>query len=291
MGILLGLLSAFGWGTGDFLTRGVTRQIGALRTAIYVQGFGFVAVGLLALLMGAFANLGAYPASAWAAGVIGGTIGIFASFSIFNAFEHGVLMIVSPIAASYGAITVLLSLLSGETLSPARSLGVAICILGVILASIERAPGQTREVATLSSYRLPPGVGFAILAAVLFGLNFWILGFYVVPALGPVLPVVLTRALGIVVMLGVALLRRRSAAPPPRRAAFTVLIIALLDTMAFAAYNVGSEAEQVAVVAVLSSLFAAVTVLLAWIFLRERIRWGQWLGLAFILAGIVLVSL
>jgi uncharacterized membrane protein len=32
-------------------------------------------------------------------------------------------------------------------------------------------------------------------------------------------------------------------------------------------------------------------VLLAWIFLRERIRPGQWLGIALILAGILLVSL
>jgi uncharacterized membrane protein len=30
---------------------------------------------------------------------------------------------------------------------------------------------------------------------------------------------------------------------------------------------------------------------LAWIFLRERIRPGQWLGIALILAGILLVSL
>jgi drug/metabolite transporter (DMT)-like permease len=291
MGILLGLLAAFGWGTGDFLTRGVTRQIGALRTVIYVQFFGLLAVGSLALVSGALADLGRYPGSAWLAGVIGGLIGIFASLSIFIAFERGVLMIVSPIAASYGAITVLLSLLSGETLSPTRSLGVAICVLGVILASIERSPGEAREVATLAHYRLPPGVGWAMLAAVLFGVNFWILGFYVVPALGPMVPVVLTRVLGSVVMLGLALITRRSAGPPPRRAALTIALIALLDTVAFAAYNVGSTTEQIAVVAVLSSLFAAVTVVLAAIFLRERIRWGQWLGLGLILAGIVLVSL
>jgi drug/metabolite transporter (DMT)-like permease len=258
---------------------------------IYVQFFGLLAVGSLALLTGALANLGSFPISSWLAGVLGGLIGIFASLSIFIAFERGVLMIVSPIAASYGAITVLLSLLSGETLSPSRSLGVAVCVLGVILASIERTPGQTREVATLARYRLPPGVGFAMLAAVLFGVNFWILGFYVVPALGPMVPVVLTRALGSVVMVGLALLTRRSAGPPTRRAAFTILVIALLDTVAFAAYNVGSTTEQIAVVAVLSSLFAAVTVLLAAIFLHERIRWGQWLGLGLILVGIVLVSL
>ncbi len=290
MGILLGLLAAFGWGTGDFITRGVTRQIGALRTIIYVQLFGLISVIGLALLLGEFGRVASISVEGWLVGIVGGLIGVFASFTLFNAFERGVLMIVSPIASTYGAITVLLSLLSGETLSGTRALGIACSILGVILASIEITPDTNRRMMTMRSYRLPPGIGFAIAAAVLFGVNFWLLGFYVVPALGPVLPVVVTRVLGVVAMLGVALIGRRSAAPPARRAALLIVAIALLDTLAFAANNLGMETEQIAVVAVLSSMFAAVTVLLAWIFLHERIRWGQWLGLALILVGILLVS-
>lgn len=291
MGVLLGLLAAVGWGTGDFITRSVTRQIGALRTIIYVQLFGLIAVTLLALVMGEFARAASIPAEGWLIGIIGGTVGVFASFTLFNAFEHGVLMIVSPIASSYGAITVLLSLLSGETLSATRALGVALSILGVILASIELTPGAERRVAMLGRYQLPPGVALAMIAAVLFGINFWLLGFYVVPALGPVLPVWVTRALGVMIMFGVALVSRQSSAAPARRAALLIVTISLLDTLAFAANNVGMQSEQVSVVAVLSSMFAAVTVVLAAIFLHERIRWGQWLGLALILAGILLVSL
>ena len=290
MGILLGLLAALGWGTGDFITRGVTRQIGALRTIIYVQLFGLLAVTLLALVMGQFGRATSIPPEGWLVGLVGGVIGVFASFTLFNAFQHGVLMIVSPIASSYGAITVLLSLLSGETLSATRALGVALSILGVILASIELTPGAERQIATINRYRLPPGVGMAIGAAILFGINFWLLGFYVVPALGPALPVVVTRAVGVVVMFSIALITRESAAPPARRAGLLIVVIALLDTLAFAANNLGMESEQVSIVAVLSSMFAAVTVLLAWIFLHERIRWGQWLGLGLILTGILLVS-
>lgn len=290
MGILLGLLAALGWGTGDFITRGVTRQIGALRTIIYVQLFGLLAVTLLALVMGQFGRATSIPPEGWLVGLVGGVIGVFASFTLFNAFQHGVLMIVSPIASSYGAITVLLSLLSGETLSATRALGVALSILGVILASIELTPGAERQIATINRYRLPPGVGMAIGAAILFGINFWLLGFYVVPALGPALPVVVTRAVGVVVMFSIALITRKSAAPPARRAGLLIVVIALLDTLAFAANNLGMESEQVSIVAVLSSMFAAVTVLLAWIFLHERIRWGQWLGLGLILTGILLVS-
>jgi drug/metabolite transporter (DMT)-like permease len=35
---------------------------------------------------------------------------------------------------------------------------------------------------------------------------------------------------------------------------------------------------------------STVTVLLAWMFLRERLQWSQWLGVGIIFIGIVLVN-
>ena len=69
-----------------------------------------------------------------------------------------------------------------------------------------------------------------------------------------------------------------------------VVGVALLDTAANIAYNLGITISLTAVVSVISSLFSAVTVLLAWIFLRERLARWQWAGVAAILVGIVLVS-
>jgi uncharacterized membrane protein len=65
----------------------------------------------------------------------------------------------------------------------------------------------------------------------------------------------------------------------------------ILDTSAFLATNAGLQTGQVSVVSVLASLYGAVTVLLAWIFLRERLEISQWFGIAMIFVGIVLVSL
>jgi uncharacterized membrane protein len=50
------------------------------------------------------------------------------------------------------------------------------------------------------------------------------------------------------------------------------------------------QLEQVSVVTVLASLYVAVTVFLAAVFLRERITLPQWCGIAAIFAGIVLIS-
>ena len=48
--------------------------------------------------------------------------------------------------------------------------------------------------------------------------------------------------------------------------------------------------EQISIVTVLSSLYGAVTVLLAAIFLRERIALLQWAGIIAIFVGIVLIG-
>jgi drug/metabolite transporter (DMT)-like permease len=63
-----------------------------------------------------------------------------------------------------------------------------------------------------------------------------------------------------------------------------------LDTCAFVMSNYGMQIEQVAVVSVLASLYGAVTVALAAIFLREHISRWQWFGIISIFAGIFLIS-
>jgi drug/metabolite transporter (DMT)-like permease len=55
--------------------------------------------------------------------------------------------------------------------------------------------------------------------------------------------------------------------------------------------NLGMQLEQVSVVSVLSSLYGAVTVLLAAVVLREHLRKIQWVGIAGIFIGIALISL
>ena len=70
-----------------------------------------------------------------------------------------------------------------------------------------------------------------------------------------------------------------------------VVPVALLDTAANIAYNIGITTALTSVVVTLSSLFSAVTVLLAWVVLRERLALWQWVGVLTILLGVLLVNL
>jgi drug/metabolite transporter (DMT)-like permease len=77
----------------------------------------------------------------------------------------------------------------------------------------------------------------------------------------------------------------------PRGAArWMVLGMGVFDTGAFILSNLGMKMEQVAVITVLSSLYGAVTVGLAAIFLREHVSRWQWAGIVTIFTGIFLIS-
>ena len=67
--------------------------------------------------------------------------------------------------------------------------------------------------------------------------------------------------------------------------------ISVFDTAAFVFYGLGLVQSQVSVVSVLASLYGAVTVILAFFFLKERLHWNQWLGIGVIFVGVALVSI
>src|SRR5258708_29787506 len=72
----------------------------------------------------------------WAWGILAGSINTFAMLALYRAFEIGKLSLVGPVSASYPALTVILSLLSGERLSAYRSLGIVAAVLvGIFVAS------------------------------------------------------------------------------------------------------------------------------------------------------------
>jgi drug/metabolite transporter (DMT)-like permease len=134
------------------------------------------------------------------------------------------------------------------------------------------------------------GVGWALFSAAGFGVMFWLLGMRVVPLLGSAPSVWLIRLASVVMTAAVVLILRRPFALPGAGANRWVLGVGILDTSAYLLNNYGMQQEQVSVVSVLASLYGAVTVGLASIFLRERISRAQRMGVVSIFAGIFLIS-
>jgi uncharacterized membrane protein len=293
LGILLGLTAALAWGVADFMARFATRRIGTYRTLLYKQLIGFLSLTALIESLGGLHRFAAgTTAPAWAWVILAGLLNTASTLALYRSFEVGVRAIVAPIAGSYPALTVILSLASGETLRPMRGLGIAAVLTGVVLAATSFANNAfDAQAATHHRGHLTRGVPWAIAAAIGYGSLFWLLGFRVMPALGGTVSVWAIRLTTFSTLALVAAPARQSVRPPGGSAWWLVGGIGVIDTAAFIANNTALKTEQVAVASVLASLYGAVTVLLAGIFLRERLERSQWLGIVLIFAGIALVSL
>ena len=302
LAIILGLTGAFSWGAADFAARFASRRVGAYRTLFFMQFFGFLALSVYLKSTGGFSHGIAPGWQPWAMAVAAGLLNMLASLALYHSFEHGTLSIVGPVSSSYPALTVALSFLSGERIHAVRATGLAVTLLGVILAATSFTQAKTASAAENPEHapashpehsraHLSTGVGWAICAALGFGVLFWFLGFHVVPAVGSAVSVWVMR-LTALVALAVASAPTGQTLQLPRGSVWWLLLaVGILDTAAFVANNAGLGTGQVSVVSVLASLYGAITVLLAWIFLRERLERSQWLGIVLIFIGIVLVSL
>jgi uncharacterized membrane protein len=292
--ILLGLSAAFGWGIADFSARSASRRIGAFRTLLVMQFFGFTALTVFLWLTGGFSRRFAPGWQPWAFAVIAGLLNTISGLALYRSFEVGAISIAGPVSSSYPALTVALALLSGERIHALRGAGLALTFIGMIFAALTFAPDELHAIDPQTHHahaHLSKGAALAILAATGYGVMFWWLGFHVVPLIGSGGSVWVIRLTTLSALLLVGLPTRRALPLPRGNLWWMLLVTGLMDTAAFVANNAGLGLGHVAVVAVLASLYGAVTVLLARIFLRERMERSQWLGILLIFAGIVLVSL
>src|SRR5215470_3473197 len=144
-GVVLGIATAVSWGASDFIARFAIKTAGSVRALFGVQFWGAVFLAILLFFTGDWGHLfdgsGWQP---WAWGILAGTINTCAMLALYRAFAVGKLAVVAPISASYPALTVLLSTLSGERFSVYRALGILAAFTGVLLVAAGEAPQRAR---------------------------------------------------------------------------------------------------------------------------------------------------
>jgi drug/metabolite transporter (DMT)-like permease len=289
MGILLGLLTALTWGGADFIARFATHRIGALRSMLYMQLIGFFLLTISLPWLGGWGHLadgsGWQP---WAWGILAGFLNAVSGLALYRAFEIGKMAVVAPLSASYPALTLVLSWMTGERLSTVRIAGIICTLVGVVVvAGGEKTPDENDAEAMRRSGR---GIGLAMFSAVGFALLFWLLGIRVIPRVGAIQTVWVIRLTSTLLTAAAIFMVKQPVSLPRGEVRWMVLSMGALDTSAFVVANLGMKMEQVAVITVLSSLYGAVTVGLAAIFLKEHVSRWQWMGIATIFVGIVLIS-
>jgi drug/metabolite transporter (DMT)-like permease len=276
--VFLALAASVTWGVSDFLGGLTSRQLAVGTVLLFSQVVGFLVLLPIAALH-APPQLDQLSVVYAIGGSLAGLVGVAA---MYRGMVIGTISIVAPISATGAAVPVLFGLLRGERASLAQSLGIALALVGIVLAS--RTPTDSAT----SSSGAARGVGFGLLAALGFG------GFFVLLHEASTRDVlwasVIQRLTGAIVAVAFAAIARPPLAVGWPRVPRLVLIGAL-DAGANVLYALSSTLGLVSLAAVLASLFPVVTVLLARVVLHERLVRLQAFGVVSALAGVVCIAL
>ena len=269
----LSLGAAALWGGGDFAGGIATKRASVFRVVAAAH-----ACGLLFMLLLAWLTHEPVPSHAslqW--GLFAGVAGAFGIAALYQALAIGRMGIVAPVAS---VITAILPVLVGI-----RTEGMPdrIQLAGFVLA-LASIWLVARPAGEIDSHR---GLGLAVLAGVLFGL-FLVAGKQAGHG-GVFWPLVAARSASTLLMLVIVAFLPRD--PRPLRAALVpILLSGLLDSAANAMFIAATRHGRLDVAAVLSSLYPASTVILARVFLKERLSATQNVGIVGALVSVALIS-
>ena len=283
--MLFGLCAALGWGLTDFLAGPTARRAGVGSTMFFTSLAGVAAVAIW--ISGGTDQtvprlLHAHASGSFAWVLIAGLLSAAASLFLTSGLAIGKSAIVAPIAMSYGAVTTVLSLLTGEAFRPTSLTGLLLCVAGAPLTALDRHNSMRHGVWSA-------GVLFAMAAAFCYGAGFWMQGRFSVPQVGIAGSLLVNYVCGVLVSM-IALIRERTGSLAAFRSP-RLLIQAAASVAALACLAAGIGMGNAAVVTVLSSLSGGITALLGRVFRNEKLSWIQATGIVGVTIGAAVLSL
>lgn len=276
--VALALASSLVYGLSDFLGGLKSRSVPLLGVLLISQGSALALLAVFVIGRGEGLPAGEFLIYAAIAG-IAEAIGVAA---LYRGLAVGVMSVVAPVASTAPVVPIVAGIALGELPGALQWAGIALAVAGIVVASCA-PPGEGSSDAAVRA-----GLIFGLLSALGFG------AFYVAldAASEGDIPWALVVARLTAVALFVAAFAasrfrvRVGAADLPVLVAIGVLIIAA-DSL----YAGASTKGLLGVVAVLSTLYPVVTIVLARFFLDERLERFQQLGIAAVLGGVVAISL
>ncbi len=274
MPILLGALASVLIGCSDFLGRYGTRRSNAVTaTSGAMLGGAVVASAALLVIPGVLTGRDL---------LLGATSGLVVGIALallYEAMATSSAAVAGPLVALGAAfIPLVWDISSGNTPSQLVAVGVVVAISSLLLVMYSPTLRGT----------LRRGVGLSLVAALLFGVAFTLIG-EAGDGSGAWAPAA-QRVVALGVMLLLATVRGVPRLPP-RRLIGPMLVSGACGSLAIVAFALGTQQGSLTAVAVSASMFPAVSATLAAAFDEDTLRWWQMIGILGVVAGISLMAL
>ena len=283
MTILFGLLSAFSYGYADFVGALAAKKVRALAVTAVSFSIGLTIALLVSIPLGA-----QFSAETVQISIYAGISSAIAISCLYAALALGPISIVSPLTAVISAmIPVVFDVATGQALSSFAWVAVVLILVAVVLVAF--VPGADVRLPPLPAtlYSLGAGVGFAGIFLFLDSTD---------PKSG-LAPLIVMRIVGMVLLFsGLLFLLLKRKERFLEREIFTPKIFGLIvlagigDVMGNVTFLIATREGALAIAAVLTSLYPIGTIVLARIFLKERIAKSQLAGIGLAMAACALLA-
>lgn len=278
--LALGLIAALCWGFHDICVRFLSQK-----TAISACIFTVIATGLVfhLVLTVSSGTLAPIPAQAVYLSLGAGAFFVIATYGLYYAFQRGPVRLVAPLIASYPILSVAWAAVQGVPVSALQWLAVISIAGGVsVVASLSDTSDEETPPIGLT-------IGFAVLAAIGFAGTF-AFG-QQAAALSHEMPSTLVTRLIAFALVVIIILAFRQKFWPGRQALPWLLAMGVADGVALMCVLSAGALPDAKYASVSSSLFGMLTIILAWMFLKERMTGPQWVGCAVAFAGVGYLAL
>lgn len=262
--IVLALVSSVAYGLTDFLG-----GLAARRAHIFLLGSLTQPLGLVVLLLIVPWTGGELSPEVWFWGLVSGVGGALAYVTLFRALAIGPMSVASPVSALVAVVLpVIAGVLFGERLPLLGWLGIAVGMVAVLMVSQvhEDAPHPV----SLEVLLLSIGAGVFI--------SVFLVALERAPEDSGLWPLVVVRIVTSTLLLTAAF-ASRVVGPMSRDVLVLGAASTLLDVLATAAFMLATREGLLTVVAVITALYPAATVLMARVILKEHLQTMQRLGL------------
>jgi uncharacterized membrane protein len=276
LAIALALCASLSVGTGDFLAGSQARRTSLWAVIVVSQVTGLVWTTALVALRGR----GLPVEELWAA--VGAGLTAVAGIALgYEALRVGIMGIVGPIISLAVAVPLAVGLARGERPSALQLAGIALALAGVFLAARQKSAGRHHRATSRLS------VVLALSTAAVVGVN--MLCYASAARHDPYWGIFIARATSAAIFM-TAFAVVRPTTRLTRAAVLPLIAVGVLDTGSNGLFSVATTYGYLSVVSVLSSVFPIFTVILAYVFLNERLSRAQQLGVGAALLGVGFIA-
>jgi drug/metabolite transporter (DMT)-like permease len=280
---LYGLLAALGWGGADFIARFTGRAIGHQQALLGMLSVGAIAMSLIIFL---FDIPLVFVSSGWWLLLITGIGTMISTLLLYWGLARGPVTIVAPIVGSFPLFNVILALILGSRPDKLQWIAMSAVFIGVWLIAyasshFESHPDYNRQhLRQTIIIALVSALGFGITVAAAQAAS---------PIYGELQTVCIARWISLLSLALIFLWKKQ--VPVITLSCWPLIgLQGFMDTGAYAALAWSAQAENPEIAVVTASGFSIVTILLARVFLKEKMSWTQWCGVLFIIIGVVVLS-